>query len=317
MRIRMNIPDFMLYNFQANESLMKLAPEVVEEIFERCLLDGSRRLYFEEFEKAVIMASMLLFPGSHAACAYTSMVDKAIIYLPSLRSSHFPDSNLDRLAGIADAVLEKSSSCNFRPPSMYCSVCTWPETLNTRSPPARPKGSVRRHTPPPALASSPLRTSEVSIKAQADNQLTRIEDSIAAEHGSLARKSPKRRSRPTKAPENVADEIDLTPAVPRTKDVHEIACKFDDTLVGHFGSRHIAFQFLDAATGNETGQVSATKFRYCFRALGLDGDMRGVFAYFDVDADGAISEQDFNSWKEVREKQKAQNIAVSLPHSSS
>ena len=101
---------------------------MVEGIFDRCLLDGNTKLYFEDFEKAVIMGSMVYFARAHAACAYTSLIDQVITFLPSLRGPHFPETNLDKLAEIADSVLEKSSACTFRPTSEYCSECTWPES---------------------------------------------------------------------------------------------------------------------------------------------------------------------------------------------
>jgi hypothetical protein len=291
--------------YKANKSLPRLAPAVVEEIFDRCLLDGSRRLYFQEFEKAMLMLAMLFFPGAHAACAYVSLVDRALIFLPSLRQGHVPDSNLDRLAEVADAVLEKSAACTFRPPSLYCSECTWP---SSPSPSHRRKPQMRAESAI-ALATSPVLSTEVS-KSQPTDRQPATAPSVAADKGSVTR----RRMRPPRRSVPEEDEI----PVPTKRNVHETACDFEDILVRHFGSPEIAFQFLDSSTGNPSGLISTTKFRYCCKALQLDdAEMRPVFAYIDFNGDGVIDESEFRSWRSVREKQRNQHISTVLPNNSS
>ncbi len=289
----------------------------MEEIFDRCLLNGSTKLYFEEFEKAIIIASMLFFPGTHAACAYTSLVDQAIIFLPSIRSAHFPDTNLERLANIADTVLEKGTVCTFRPPSVYCAACTWPEDHIGHRPPRTRRRSPKRATSPVELLSDPVRTSEVSIKPTLVlPPVSPGSDKACKDPAEGAfRPSPNRQRKPSQ-PLRVQDEEELIPPPPVKSDTHQIACDFDDSLMRHFGSREVAFQFLDSATGKCTGQISATKFRYCWKSLGFTGDMRSVFPYLDVDGDGVINETDFKSWRAIREKQKEQRILVNLPNSS-
>lgn len=288
---------------------------MVEEIFDRCLLNGSMKLYFEEFEKAVIMAAMVFFPSEHAACAYTSLVDQAIVFLPSLRAAHFPDPNLERLASVADAVLEKSAACTFRPPTSYCAACTWPDT-DKRSP-ARRK-PPRRVQSPVELATVPNKVSEVSVSAYAKPpQPTDIAASVVAckdpgEHAFRSISPVRRNNRKS----TIEEEAELLPPPPRRIDTHQNACDFHDALLRHFGSPEVAFQFLDNTTGNCTGQISATKFRYAWKTMGIEGDMRSVFRYMDANGDGAIDENDFKTWREVREKQRDQRLLVSLPNSS-
>jgi hypothetical protein len=302
------------FHFQVNQSLPKLAPEVVEEIFDRCLLNGSMKLYFEDFEKAVIMASMVFFPGAHAACAYTSLADQAIMFLPSLRAAHFPDTNLERVASVADALLEKSVACTFRPPSSYCSACTWPDT-DVRSP-ARRK-PMKRAQSPIELATVPNAVSEISVPVYAQPSQAEPSPSVVAVRdpgeNTFRNISPVRRSRKKSTAEEEAEPL---PPPPRRSDTHQTACDFEDALLRHFGSPEVAFQFLDNTTGNCTGQISATKFRYAWKTMGMDGDMRSVFRYIDVDCDGAIDETDFRTWRSVREKQRDQRLVVSLPNSS-
>ena len=263
------------------------------------------------------MASMLFFPGMHAACAYTSLIDQAVIYLPSLRMNHFPDSNLERIASVADAVLEKTTACNLRPPSVYCAACTWPEQRTASRSPKR-RLSPKKSEQPQSLSTAPLSTSEISVSVATPSS---PRESVGAtkDAGEIAFRAispPKRRNRLPPVDSLPEDEITRLPP-PRRADVHQVACEFEDTLLKHFGSLPIAFQFLDSATGKSTGQISATKFRYSWKTLAIDGDMRSVFPYMDINGDGVIDEDEFKSWRSIRQRQKDQLITVSLPNADS
>jgi hypothetical protein len=259
------------------------------------------------------MASMLFFPGMHAACAYTSLVDKAIIYLPSLRLSHFPDANLERIASIADAVLEKSSACNLRPPSVFCAACTWPQQRSPSRSPTRRRQSPKRPEEAISLKSVPLKSSEVSISGPSESTSPQISEAAVKDPGEITF----RPRRPKLPPVRIQDDIEASVPSPaaRRPDTHQIACEFEDALLRQFGSLPVAFQFLDSATGTSTGQISATKFRYCWKALGMEGDMRSVFPYMDINGDGVIDEEEFKSWRALRQKQRGEYIQVSLPNS--
>lgn len=100
---------------QASCLIPRLKPEVVEEIFARALSIGQPKLDFEYFEKAVIMASLLYFPSSHAGSAYTQFVDSVLLLTPSLVSAQVPPVPFEKLSDVADILLEKRFASTMNP----------------------------------------------------------------------------------------------------------------------------------------------------------------------------------------------------------
>lgn len=248
---------------------------------------------------------MLYFSRAHAACAYTSLVDQVVTFLPSLKGPHFPESNLDKLADVADAVLEKSHACTFRPPSEYCSQCTWPEERSRT--PAHSTNSKSQLSQPVFLSSSPVAPTDVSVSP---TRTAAHEDrfSVPTLSGDPERAISHR---------TILVGPEVSEDLAEARDPHSWACQFQEVLLRHFGSLDIAFDFLDMATGSASGRITATKFRYSWQALGLRGDPRLVFSYMDVNGDGIIDAEEFKSWRKTREHRRSPVISSSYLYACS
>jgi len=309
---------------QSNASVPRLSNEVVDEIFERSLESGNRKLNFEQFEKAAIMMACLSFPGVHGAEAYVKWIDEVLRQVVSIKSPHFMDTSVERAALIADAILEKKNACTFHP---LMEKVSEPPISMRRSKSEERVGPISTERMSGSLDSATFNklVKEVTkgMQSKLRKEAARLDDSpvrqvsetskgpkespISLESFSEAKSQvfPKRLpirpcSAAAKSVVKSSNSNEIGP-IPHD-DAHERSLKFQEVLLHEFGDLDFAFEYLDSVTGARTKQISSTKFRYGWKALGMTGDVKQVFGHIDLKGDGVITLDELKGWKEFREK---------------
>ena len=295
----------------------------MDEIFERSLESGYRRLNFEQFEKACIMVSCLFFPGIHGAEAYVKWIDEVLRRVASIKSPHFMDASVERAALIAEALLEKKYSCAFHPLMERVGDAEKPPVLQ------RSKSEERfgRESPVETRtgASMDRATFDKLVKDVAKGMRTRLRSETVRLATSPAKPSesvlpdnidleslsdagstllPKRLSRIPRSAKLVRKRASEPLGPVPHDETHEHTLKFQEILIHEFGDLDFAFEYLDSVTGARTKQISSTKFRFGWKALSMTrGDMKQVFSHIDFKGDGVITIDELKGWREFRERQ--------------
>lgn len=273
----------------------------MDEIFERSLETGNRKLSFEQFEKASIMIACLCFPGLHGAEAYVKWADEVLRKLQSIKAPHFVDASVDRAAAIAEALLEKKKACVFYPLMEKVSEAPAKSEENTRRPLS---GSIDAGTFDKLVqeVSKDLKMKLRSEAAQMESSPAALSLETLSDAGSELR--PKRLARrPVSATAQKRTTDDVIKGPFPLDDTHERALKFQEILIEEFRDLDYAFEYLDSVNGARTKQISATKFRSGWKALGMTGDVKSVFSHIDYNGDGVITLDELKGWKVLRQRQ--------------
>lgn len=311
----------------------KLGTDVIENIFDRAVVESDRRLRFEAFEKAVVMYALVLYPSVNAADAYLSFVRSTIFRLPTLVSPNFPLPTMDKIALIADTLMEKRFASCFHP--------TVSMTLdNMRAEPHLPRASKWAHAahppdPPPApvvvnqsaqVTAPPtplidLSTGDLlipSVEKPIDSSSPVQPSKLLSGYigfptrpyrpWSEGQSKPSRASAGSGSPSAQKLPEPLTCLRPPPS-MDEISSRFHRQLLDDFGSIERGFKYFDECTGGKSGRVTSTKFFYACDAIGFDAGsreiLRSFFRYIDYKSDGFIDPEELLNWIEVQRSRRS------------